>query len=98
MLRGFRLRAFFERQGCFVDHVGADSANGGYILRIFDLSNGRRTLLVTYYIDADGLIAPYAIYAAMDHLPMPLACALSEFVEKLHYVPGYFSQWQAGRA
>ena len=95
MVRGRELAAFFDHSGYIVEKRGVDQGNPGYVLRVLEIENGSTRQVVTYYIDADDLIAPFAIYHELLHLPEPLQFALSEFVEKLYYVPGFFDQWSA---
>ena len=95
MVRGRELTAFFRRSGYIVEKRGVDQENPGYVLRVLEAQNGTTRQVVTYYIDADDLIAPFAIYHELPHLPEPLQFELSDFVEKLYFVPGFFDQWSA---
>ncbi len=93
MVRARELTAFFLRHGYTVQKRGVAQGNPGYVLRVLRDQNGATGQIVTYYVDADDLIAPHAIYHELPSLPEPLQFALSEFVEKLYYVPGFFDQW-----
>ena len=75
-----------------VENVGVDAGNPGYIMRVLR-PDGRTQQVTTHYVDQDGLVAPYAIYRQMSDLPQALALELTMFVEKLRWIPGFFSDW-----